>query len=336
MGDQASPAPSGAGPEGSSANADQDVLLAHFRVMARIRAFELRVGKNFRDGNIHGFVHTSIGQEAVAAGACAGLRPTDMITTTHRGHGHCIAKGADPEAMMAELFGRETGTCRGRGGSMHIAQADLGILGANGIVGAGIPIAVGAGLAALAAGEGGVAVAFFGEGAVHCGAFHEGIVLAVGWQAPVIFVCENNGYAEFTRSAGAWGGPEPTERAASYGLPAHASDGGDVLAVEAAVRAAVEAARTGGGPTFLEMRTHRLGGHYEGDAQPYRDAQEPEDWRAAHDPVTRLRSILQEAGAGDQAAAAWEAAEAEMDAAVENALAAPYPDPSTVQEYVGG
>lgn len=336
MDDPASPAPSGAGADRFGAIADQDVLLARFRVMARIRAFELRVGKNFRDGNIHGFVHTSIGQEAVAAGTCAALRPTDMITTTHRGHGHCLAKGADPEAMMAELFGRETGTCRGRGGSMHIAQADLGILGANGIVGAGIPIAVGAGLAALAAGEGAVAVAFFGEGAVHCGAFHEGLVLAVAWQAPVIFVCENNGYAEFTRSAGAWGGPEPAERAGGYGLPAHAIDGGNVLAVEAAVRAAVEVARSGRGPTFLEMRTHRLGGHYEGDAQPYRDAQEPDDWRAEHDPVAGLRSALEQAGAGDQAATAWDLAEAEMDAAEEGALAAPYPDPSTVEEYVGG
>jgi TPP-dependent pyruvate/acetoin dehydrogenase alpha subunit len=315
---------------------DQDALVDHFRVMARIRAFELRVGKNFRDGNIHGFVHTSIGQEAVAAGACAALRPTDMITTTHRGHGHCLAKGADPEAMMAELFGRETGTCRGRGGSMHIAQADLGILGANGIVGAGIPIAVGAGLAARSAGEGAVAVAFFGEGAVHCGAFHEGLVLAVAWQAPVIFVCENNGYAEFTRSAGAWGGPVPADRAAGYGLPAQTIDGGDVLAVEAAVGAAVELARAGGGPTFLEMQTHRLGGHYEGDAQPYRDADEAEQWRAAHDPVAQLRATLEQTGRADAAAAAWESAEGEMDRAVEAALAAPYPDPATVLEYVDG
>ncbi len=303
--------------------------------MARIRAFETRVGRNFREGNIHGFVHTSIGQEAVAAGACAALRPRDLITTTHRGHGHCLAKGADPMAMMAELFGRETGTCRGRGGSMHLAQADLGILGANGIVGAGIPIAVGAALAAQAADEGTVAVAFFGEGAVHCGAFHEGLVLAVAWQVPVVFVCENNGYAEFTASAGAWGGPEPVERAAGYGLPAQAVDGSDVMLVEAAVKATVEDARAGAGPTFLEMRTHRLGGHYEGDAQVYRDEEELDLWRASHDPVGQLRSALEEAGHGEAARVAWEAAEAEMDTAVEQALAAPYPDPATVLDYVG-
>jgi acetoin:2,6-dichlorophenolindophenol oxidoreductase subunit alpha len=151
-----------------------------------------------------------------------------------------------------------------------------------------------------------------------------------------VFVCENNGYAEFTRSAGAWGGPAPCERAAGYGLPAATVDGGDVLAVQDAVREAVEAARTGAGPTFLEMRTHRLGGHYEGDAQPYREADEAEQWREEHDPVTQLRAALAQSGQGDAAEAAWESAESEMDRAVENALAAPYPDPATVLEYVDG
>jgi TPP-dependent pyruvate/acetoin dehydrogenase alpha subunit len=237
--------------------------------------------------------------------------------------------------MMAELFGRETGTCRGRGGSMHLAQADLGILGANGIVGAGIPIAVGAALAAQAAGDGAVAVAFFGEGAVHCGAFHEGLVLAVAWQVPVVFVCENNGYAEFTDSSGGWGGPDPVDRAAGYGVPSQSVDGSDVVLVEAAVRAAVERARAGGGPTFLEVRTFRLGGHYEGDAQLYRDEEELDQWRAGHDPVMQLRATLEQAGEGEAARAAWESAEAEMDAAVEQALAAPYPDPATVLDYIG-
>jgi len=319
----------------SATEADDEVLLARFGMMARIRAFEVRVGRCFRDGHIHGFVHTSIGQEAVAAGACAALGPEDLITTTHRGHGHCLAKGADPEAMMAELFGRETGTCHGRGGSMHLAQADLGILGANGIVGAGIPIAVGAGLAAMTAGTGAVAVAFFGEGAVHCGAFHEGLVLAVAWQAPVLFVCENNGYAEFTASPGRWGGPEPVDRAASYRLPAASVDGSDVVAVEQAVRAAVDAARAGGGPAFLEMRTHRLGGHYEGDAQPYRDEEELERWRTEHDPIAALSTRLQERGHQERTQAALTAADDEMDAAVENALA-PFPDPSAVLEFIGG
>lgn len=316
-------------------SANDDVLLARFHVMARIRAFEVRVGRSFRDGHIHGFVHTSIGQEAVAAGACAALRPGDLITTTHRGHGHCLAKGADPEAMMAELFGRETGTCRGRGGSMHLAEASLGILGANGIVGAGIPIAVGAGLAAQAAGEGAVAVAFFGEGAVHCGAFHEGTVLAVAWQAPVLLICENNGYAEFTASAGNWGGPDPVARAASYGLVARSVDGSDVVAVEAAVRDVVEAARAGQGPGFLEMRTQRLGGHYEGDAQEYRDEGELQRWRDEHDPLAQLQAVLEERGRGEPARAAVASAEAEMDTAVEKALAAPFPESSTVLDYIG-
>jgi TPP-dependent pyruvate/acetoin dehydrogenase alpha subunit len=303
--------------------------------MARIRAFELRVGQHFREGNIHGFVHTSLGQEAVAAGVCAALRPTDLITTTHRGHGHCLAKGANPEEMMAELFGRDTGACRGRGGSMHLAQARLGILGANGIVGAGIPIAVGAGLAASLAGDRAVAVAFFGEGAVHCGAFHEGLVLAVAWSAPVIFVCENNGYAEFTRSAGAWGGPAPADRAASYGLTARTVDGDDVVLVEAAASAAVETARSGGGPAFIEMRTHRLGGHYEGDAQSYRDGDELEQWHAEHDPVAKVRAGLEQMGRGHEAVGIVQAADAEMDGAVESGLAAPYPDASTVLEFIG-
>jgi TPP-dependent pyruvate/acetoin dehydrogenase alpha subunit len=317
------------------ASLDVDRLLTHFGTMARIRAFEERVGRHFRDGDIHGFVHTSIGQEGVAVGACAHLRRSDMLTTTHRGHGHCLAKGADPEGMMAELFGRETGACRGRGGSMHLAQTDLGILGANGIVGAGIPLAVGAALAARLAGEGDLALAFFGEGAVHSGAFHEGIVLAVAWQVPVVFVCENNQYAEFTASTGAWGGPRVVERAASYGLPATSVDGNDVLAVEAAVADAVEAARGGGGPAFLEMRTYRLGGHYEGDAQPYRAKGELGMWRE-HDPITRARTVLAKSGREAEAEDLIERAASEMDAAVERALAAPYPDPATVLEHVGG
>jgi TPP-dependent pyruvate/acetoin dehydrogenase alpha subunit len=312
-----------------------DVLLDRHRTMVRIRAFEEQVGRHFREGNIHGFVHTSIGQEAGAAGSCCQLRKTDMLTTTHRGHGHCIAKGADPAAMMAELFGRETGTCRGRGGSMHLAATDLGILGANGIVGAGIPIAVGAGLAARKAGEGGVAIGFFGEGAVNTGAFHEAIVLAVAWQAPVLFACENNQYAEFTPSEGAWGGPPLVDRAGSYGLPATSIDGNDLDEVEATFREAIAVARGGGGPAFLELRTYRMGGHYEGDAEPYRPPDERDAWRD-RDPIARVRADLEAAGRGDEAAAALEEAAAEMEAAVALALAAPYPDPHTVLEDVGG
>jgi TPP-dependent pyruvate/acetoin dehydrogenase alpha subunit len=319
----------------SASGLDLERLLEHLRMMARIRAFEERVGRHFRDGDIHGFVHTSIGQEAVAAGACRPLQPDDFLTTTHRGHGHCIAKGAEPGPMMAELFGRATGTCGGRGGSMHLADASLGILGANGIVGAGIPLAVGAALAARRRGKGGVAVAFFGEGAVHCGAFHEAMVLAVAWRVPIIFICENNGYAEFTPSEGAWGGPSPSERGASYGMEASRVDGNDVFAVETAVGAAVAAARRGSGPSFLEMRTRRMRGHYEGDAEPYRIAGEREEW-SERDPLSLARAALVEAGRAAEVEAILVAAEKEMQEAVAGGLAASYPDPATVLEFVGG
>ena len=311
------------------------MLVERLSLMARIRAFEEQVGRHFREGNIHGFVHTSVGQEAVAAGVCAQLRRDDLVTTTHRGHGHCIAKGADPVAMMAELFGRETGTCRGRGGSMHLADTGLGILGANGIVGAGIPLAVGGGLAARNAGDGRVSVAFFGEGAVHCGAFHEGVGLAVAWQTPVVFVCENNQYAEFTRSEGAWGAPGLVERASSYGLPASSADGNDVRAVESTASAAIDAARAGAGPVFLEMRTYRMAGHYEGDAEPYRTPDEREAWRE-RDPIALIRGLLTAGGRGHDAEAVLSGASAEMEAAVAVALDAPYPDTATVLEGIGG
>jgi TPP-dependent pyruvate/acetoin dehydrogenase alpha subunit len=299
-----------------------------YATMARIRAFEERVGKHFRDGDIHGFVHVSIGQEAVAAGACSALERDDIITTTHRGHGHCIAKGADPERMFAELFGRATGLCRGRGGSMHIADPSLGILGANGIVGAGIPLAVGAGLAARVHGDGRVALAFFGEGAVHCGAFHEGVTLAIAWELPVLFLCENNGYAEFTRSD-AWGGPTIMARAESYGLWTAQLPGADPVGVRDGVSEAAARARGGEGPCFLEAQTVRFAGHYEGDAQEYRSEDELAE-RERHDPLLLARDELGPDAADD----VRRAAEEEMDAAVASALDAPYPDPTAVTEHV--
>jgi TPP-dependent pyruvate/acetoin dehydrogenase alpha subunit len=299
-----------------------------YSTMARIRAFEERVAKHFRDGDIHGFVHVSIGQEAVAAGACGALERDDLITTTHRGHGHCIAKGADPERMFAELFGRATGLCGGKGGSMHIADPALGILGANGIVGAGIPLAAGAGLAARVRRDGRVALAFFGEGAVHCGAFHEGVTLAVAWGLPVVFVCENNGYAEFTPSD-AWGGPPLIARAESYGLPATAVAGDDPIAVRNAVAEAAAHARGGEGPCFVEARAVRFAGHYEGDPQQYRDEEEFAA-REQHDPLLLSRDGL----GAELADELRRAAEEEMDGAVAAALDAPYPESSTVTEDV--
>jgi TPP-dependent pyruvate/acetoin dehydrogenase alpha subunit len=311
-----------------------DTLVGDLRAMARIRAFEERVARYFREGQIPGFVHVSIGQEAIAAGVCGVLTDDDKITTTHRGHGHCLAKGADPGAMMAELFGRATGTCRGRGGSMHIADPRIGILGANGIVAAGLPLAVGAGLAALRQGTGAVAVAFAGEGTVHSGAFHEAIALAVLWRAPVIFVIENNRFSEFTDSDALWRGAPLIERAKAYGLTsAERIDGNDVTAVRASAAAAAAACRAGDGPVLIEAMTYRIHGHYEGDAVAYRDA---EEFAAAQqrDPLLRTTTTLTDADRAGDAQAAVDDAAAEMDAAVAFGLDAPYPDPASVLEDI--
>jgi TPP-dependent pyruvate/acetoin dehydrogenase alpha subunit len=303
-----------------------DRLLEDFRTMCRIRAFEERVSRCFRDGQIPGFVHVSVGQEAIAAGVCGVLEQHDYITTTHRGHGHCLAKGADSHAMMAELFGRATGTCAGKGGSMHIADPRLGILGANGIVGAGFAIAVGSALAARLRGTGAVSIAFAGEGAVSSGAFHEAVELAVFWSVPVVFVIENNRYAEFTDSEAAWRGAPLVERVLAYGLAdAEQIDGNDVRVVRAAAESAVARCRAGSGPRLIEALTYRIHGHYEGDPAAYRDAEEVARWQA-RDPLDSARRALEEAGRGAQAQQAISAAAAEMDRAVENGLAAPYPD----------
>ncbi len=314
--------------------ATPDVRLDDLRTMARIRAFEERVARRFRESLIPGFVHVSIGQEAVAAGVCGALDDRDYITTTHRGHGHCLAKGADPEAMMAELFGRATGTCGGKGGSMHIADPAIGILGANGIVAAGLPIAVGAGLAARTRGSDAVAVAFAGEGTVHSGAFHEALTLAVLWELPVLFVIENNRFAEFTDTEAMWRGAPLVERALGYGLRhAERVDGNDVVAVRAAVEPLVAAARAGGGPALIEAMTYRIHGHYEGDATPYRDEDELLAWQQ-RDPIATFVETLTADGLGDAAAEIVAAAEAEMERAVDRGLDAPYPTADALLEDV--
>ena len=307
-----------------------DVLLGDLVTMARIRAFEEQVSRWFKEGKIPGFVHVSIGQEAVAAGVCGALEPGDFITTTHRGHGHCIAKGADPRAMMAELFGRADGTCGGKGGSMHIAEPRLGILGANGIVGAGLPIAVGAALASVRRGTKAVAVAFAGEGSTASGAFHEALTLAVLWRAPAIFVIENNRYAEFTDSDAMWRGAPLVERALGYGLhAAEQVDGNDVQAVRAVAERAVAACRDGSGPWLVEALTYRYHGHYEGDPARYRDEAELAAWQA-RDPLTIAQRALEAQGLGEAAGPLIAAAAAEMDEAVAHGLAAPLPDPEAV------
>jgi 2-oxoisovalerate dehydrogenase E1 component len=232
--------------------------------MLLIRGFEQRVSSLYRDGEVPGFVHLSIGQEATAVGACWSLQLADVITSTHRGHGHCLAKGLDPLGMFAELMGKADGTNRGRGGSMHIADPNLGIFGANGIVAAGLPIAVGASAAAQLRADGSVAVAFFGDGAPAQGAFHEALNLAAVWHLPVIFFCENNGYAEFSPAA-TQHGASLEHRAAGYGVPFIAVDGNDVVAVANTMDEVVRTTRAGGGPVVVEAETYRWHGHYEGD-----------------------------------------------------------------------
>src|SRR5262245_45420485 len=254
-------------------------LVEMHRRMLLIRGFEQRVAALYRDGEVPGFVHLSIGQEAAAVGACWPLRPTDVITSTHRGHGHCLAKGLDPLGMFAELMGRDQGTNRGRGGSMHIADPKLGIFGANGIVAAGLPIAAGAATAAQLRADGSVAVAFFGDGAPAQGAFHEALNLAAVWRLPVVFFCENNGYAEFSPTA-TQHASTLEQRAAGYGVDYVGVDGNDVEATAAAMQVVVDAVRAGAGPAVVEATTYRWHGHYEGDPERYRSPEEVQEWEA--------------------------------------------------------
>jgi 2-oxoisovalerate dehydrogenase E1 component len=314
-------------PDGTVA-LSSDQLLEAYRRIALIREFETRVSALYRDSRIPGFVHLSIGQEASAVGACWPLGPKDVITSNHRGHGHTLAKGLAPEGMMAELFGKATGTNRGLGGSMHIADPGLGIFGANGIVAAGVPIAAGAALAGRLRGERQVTVAFFGDGAVAQGAFHEAANLASLWQLPVVFFCENNGYAEFSPATD----QHPVDlatRAAGYGLDYVSVDGNDVEAVIAAMSTVVTRIRAGAGPVFVEARTYRWHGHYEGDPERYRSKDERAEWQSGRDPVAITRTRLLERGIG---AAVLDAVDTEIreriDKAVEAAQNAPLPEPT--------
>jgi pyruvate dehydrogenase E1 component alpha subunit len=266
-------------------------LLNFYRQMLLIREFELRAINERKAGLIPGFIHSCVGQEATAVGACAALRPTDVITSTHRGHGHLIAKGGDPKLMMAELAARSTGYCGGKGGSLHMTDFDLGILGANGIVAGGLPMAAGAAMAFQMRVEPRVALAFFGDGAVNEGAFHEAANLAGLWKLPIIFFCENNLYGEGTPQSKQAPVADLSLRAAGYAFPGVIVDGNDVLAVYAATQSAVERARAGEGPTFIEGKTYRYRGHYEGDPMVYRSKEEIETWRK-RDPIAGLGQQL--------------------------------------------
>jgi len=303
------------------------------RRMLLIRGFEQRVATLYRDGEVPGFVHLSIGQEAAAVGACWPLRAADAITSTHRGHGHCLAKGLDPLGMFAELMGKDQGTNRGRGGSMHIADPTIGIFGANGIVAAGLPIAVGAATAAQLRADDSVAVAFFGDGASAQGAFHEAMNLAAVWELPVIFFCEDNGYAEFS-PASSQHAASLEQRATGYGIGFVAVDGNDVVATATAMETVVLAARAGRGPAIVEAATYRWHGHYEGDPQRYRSPDEVSGWEAL-DPLLVHEARLRAAGVADDEMKVLESSVAdELDDAVEAGRRLAGPPAASLTDFV--
>lgn len=303
------------------------------RRMVRIRVFEETAGRLAEQSRLPGFLHLYVGQEAVAAGACAALRDTDQITSTHRGHGHLVAKGGDFRRMMAELMGKATGYCRGRGGSMHINDLSLGMLGANGIVGAGVPIAVGAAFANRYREGDGVAVAFFGDGATNIGAFHEAASMASALELPVVFLCENNEYAEYTPRWRVMKVADVADRAAAYAMPSSIVDGMDVLAVFAAMRDAVATMRAGGGPVFIEAKTYRYYNHHGIQVMGihYREDSEVEAWRL-RDPITALEGRMEASGVldADGAKQVWDQTNVDIEDAVTFAESSPDPDPADI------
>ena len=299
--------------------------------MYTIRLFEERVRQLYGEGLITGAVHLYIGQEAVAVGACAALRRDDYITSTHRGHGHCLAKGGDPGRMLAELMGRDGGYCRGRGGSMHLFATEIGLLGGNGIVGGGLPIALGAALSCAYRGTDQVALAFFSDGASNQGTFHETMNMAALWRLPLVFLCENNLYAATTPASKALSVPDISARAAGYGIPGATVDGNDVEAVYEAVAEAVMRARRGDGPSLIECKTYRLEGHCM-VLDCNRDPEELAAWKA-RDPITNFETRL--LARCQATTASLRALRAEVEGAIEGATAfaksSPLPDPTSLQ-----
>jgi len=314
---------------------DSERLRELLHRMRMVRRFEERAEESYTRGLIHGTMHLSIGQEASAVGVCAALREDDQITSTHRGHGHCIAKGADVGRMFAEFFGKESGYCRGRGGSMHIADVAGGNLGANGIVAGGIPIAVGAALANARLNTGRVVVSFFGDGANNEGAFHEALNMASIWSLPVVFVCENNGYGMSTSTARSTAVASIAERAPAYAMPGVSVDGNAVSDVFEATGTAVARARAGDGPTLIECRTYRWRGHSKSDRNRYRSKEEIDGW-VERDPIARFERDLIEWGHARQADIDAVATEVErcIDAALAFADAAPEPDVADLTAWV--
>jgi len=318
----------------------KDKLLEMYRSMQRIRHFESRIRDLAMANEIPGFVHVSIGEEASATGVCAALRKTDRITSTHRGHGHLIAKGGRLDKMMAEIYGKRGGYCKGKGGSMHIVDFSLGILGANGIVGAGLPIATGSALAAVVAGRDDVSACFFGDGASNEGTFHESLNLAAVWKLPVVFVCENNGFGEFTPMQTVTSVRDIAVRAQAYGIPGHIVDGNDVLEVYKYASEAVARARAGEGPTLLECKTYRWEGHVVGEQaflgeEAYRKKAEIEEWKRKC-PIIRFQQWALESGKISDAELKKIVAETEkeLEDAIAFARGSELPDPSEVTDDV--
>lgn len=311
----------------------KEVLLEIYRTMTRIRAFEEKGAELARTGKMHGTLHLYSGEEAIAAGVCSCLRETDRITSTHRGHGHCIAKGADVKRMMAEIFGKSTGYSKGKGGSMHIADISKGIIGANGIVGAGMPIAVGVAFAQKYQNEDNVTVAFFGDGATNRGTFHESVNLAAILNLPVVFVCENNHYGMSTAFAYHSKNKTVSQRAQAYDIPGVRVDGNDPVAVREAASEAIIRARAGEGPTLVECVTWRHHGHFLGDAGLYKSPEDEKYWRG-HDPIPVFEKKLLEEGIAGQAEIEAVQAEtnAEITEAVRFAEESSYPESSVIFE----
>lgn len=316
-------------------NVSKEQMQHMYQTMMRIRKFELNAQNDFANGKIVGFLHLYLGEEAIATGVCENLREDDFITSTHRGHGHIIAKGGDMKYMMAELYGKSDGYCKGKGGSMHIADRDLGILGANGIVGAGQDIAVGAGLSCKYRGTDQVCVCFFGDGSTNQGTFHEALNMASIWKLPVIFVCENNHFGISMSQSRHQAIKDIADRAAAYGIPGVAVDGNDVMAVYEAANEAVARARKGQGPTLIECKTWRWRGHFEGDPSVYKDPKEQEEW-LEKEPAKRYRKFLSENNVMTEAEMDQmdQNIDDEIEAAKAFADASPYPAPEDVAKDV--
>lgn len=307
---------------------DKELLKRFYATMVRIRYFEEKIDELSRKGDIPGFVHLYIGEEAIATGVCANLTDKDYIQSTHRGHGHTIAKGAELDRMMAELFGKRTGYCKGKGGSMHIADFSVGMLGANGVVGGGYTLATGAALAEQMKGTDNISVVFFGDGASNRGTFHEALNMAAAWKLPVIFLCENNEWASTTRYLEQTSVKDIADRAVGYGIPGVIVDGNDVFAVYEVAKTAVERARKGEGPTLVEAKTYRIKGHFVGDPEMYRTKEEVQERFNSNDPIRRFEEKVLSNGSMTEKELAQirEDAKTELAKAVDFAKESPFPD----------